>query len=169
MEDLLWDGQEAYLHTHQKCLLCVPPAEVGSLPQLRPSLSNNYLSHFYTIRGARASSDIFLFPEEATTYGLQRWQRENNGTPATSSRQQDRSLDAQNPESNAFSNTHLSSARNRGVPADVRDSHGNTILIVACQNGHKRALKAALRHGADPDASNARGNTALHYCYAFGG
>ncbi|CBN75309.1 conserved unknown protein [Ectocarpus siliculosus] len=57
----------------------------------------------------------------------------------------------------------------QGVPADVRDSHGNTILIVACQNGHKRALKAALRHGADPDASNARGNTALHYCYAFGG
>ncbi|CAM9307290.1 unnamed protein product, partial [Ectocarpus fasciculatus] len=56
----------------------------------------------------------------------------------------------------------------QGVPVDVRDSHGNTSLIVACQNGHKRALKAALRHGADPDASNARGNTALHYCYAFG-
>ncbi|CAM9548952.1 unnamed protein product, partial [Pylaiella littoralis] len=56
----------------------------------------------------------------------------------------------------------------QGVPADVRDSHGNTVLIVACQNGHKRALKAALRHGADPNVVNTRGNTALHYCYAFG-
>lgn len=55
-----------------------------------------------------------------------------------------------------------------GVPADVRDDHGNTILLVACQNGHKRALKAALRRGADINAKNARGNTALHFCYAFG-
>eukprot|EP00904_Undaria_pinnatifida_P012818 jgi/Undpi1/8667/HiC_scaffold_25.g11132.m1 len=55
-----------------------------------------------------------------------------------------------------------------GVPADVRDDHGNTILIVACQNGHKRALKAALRRGADINATNARGNTALHFCHAFG-
>lgn len=51
---------------------------------------------------------------------------------------------------------------------DVRDNFGNTALIVACQNGHKRALKAVLRRGADPNATNARGNTALHYCYAFG-
>lgn len=56
-----------------------------------------------------------------------------------------------------------------GVPADVRDDHGNTILLVACQNGHKRAVKAALRRGADMNARNYRGNTALHFCYAFGG
>ncbi|CAM9173693.1 unnamed protein product, partial [Laminaria digitata] len=55
-----------------------------------------------------------------------------------------------------------------GVPADVRDDHGNTILLVACQNGHKRALKVALRRGADINAKNSRGNTALHFCYAFG-
>lgn len=60
------------------------------------------------------------------------------------------------------------SLNERGVPVDVRDNFGNTILIVACQNGHKRALKAALRRGADPNAVNARGNTALHFCYAFG-
>ncbi len=51
---------------------------------------------------------------------------------------------------------------------DVRDNFGNTALIIACQNGHKRALKAVLRRGADPNAANARGNTALHYCHAFG-
>ncbi|CAN0024153.1 unnamed protein product, partial [Discosporangium mesarthrocarpum] len=55
-----------------------------------------------------------------------------------------------------------------GVPANVRDLHGNTILIIACQNGHKRVLKAALRRGADINASNHHGNTALHYCYTFG-
>ena len=56
----------------------------------------------------------------------------------------------------------------RGVPVDVRDGHGNTVLIISCQNGHKRALKAALRRGADPNARNERGNTGLHYCHAFG-
>lgn len=56
----------------------------------------------------------------------------------------------------------------RGVPVDVRDKHGNTILIIACQNGNKRILKAALRRGADVNAANASGNTALHFCYAFG-
>jgi ankyrin repeat protein len=25
-----------------------------------------------------------------------------------------------------------------GLPVDVRDAHGNTLLAVACQNGHKR-------------------------------
>ncbi|CAM9637954.1 unnamed protein product [Ascophyllum nodosum] len=57
---------------------------------------------------------------------------------------------------------------NQGVPVDVRDGHGNTVLIISCQNGHKRALKAALRRGADPNARNERGNTGLHYCHAFG-
>lgn len=57
----------------------------------------------------------------------------------------------------------------RGVPVDVRDNHGNTVLIIACQNGHKRALKAALRRGADPNARNSLGNTGLHFCHAFGG
>ncbi|CAM9333425.1 unnamed protein product, partial [Choristocarpus tenellus] len=55
-----------------------------------------------------------------------------------------------------------------GVPANVRDMHGNTIAIVACQNGHKRVLKAALRKGANINASNNLGNTALHFCYMFG-
>ncbi|KAJ8608292.1 hypothetical protein CTAYLR_010383 [Chrysophaeum taylorii] len=56
----------------------------------------------------------------------------------------------------------------RGVPPNVRDEHGNTILIIACQNGLKRVAKAALRHGADINAVNARGNTGLHFCFAYG-
>ena len=56
----------------------------------------------------------------------------------------------------------------RGVPADSRDVHGNTIAIIGAQNGHKRVVKAALRRGADVNAVNLRGNTCLHFCFAFG-
>lgn len=54
---------------------------------------------------------------------------------------------------------------NKGVPVDIRDLYGNTILITACQNGNKRVAKAALRRGANINARNYRGNTPLHYCY----
>jgi len=55
-----------------------------------------------------------------------------------------------------------------GIPANVRDKHGNTILIVACQNGLKRVAKLALRRGADINARNYKGNTCLHFCFAYG-
>lgn len=54
---------------------------------------------------------------------------------------------------------------NEGLPVDVRDEYGNTMLITACQNGNKRVAKAVLRRGADINARNYKGNTPLHYCY----
>ena len=63
----------------------------------------------------------------------------------------------------------LAAALQRDVrAANRRDAHGNTVLMVACQNGHKNAVKAALRKYVDLDAQNNLGNTALHFCYAFG-
>lgn len=56
----------------------------------------------------------------------------------------------------------------RGVPVNVRDSSGNTILIIASQNGHKRVAKCALRRGADINAKNYKGNTPLHFCFTYG-
>jgi ankyrin repeat protein len=53
----------------------------------------------------------------------------------------------------------------KGVPVDVRDQYGNTLLITACQNGNKRVAKAVLRRGADINSRNFKGNTPLHYCY----
>jgi hypothetical protein len=54
-----------------------------------------------------------------------------------------------------------------GVSPDVRDQHGNTLMILACQNGNKRIVKICLRRCCDMDAQNLRGQTALHYCFAF--
>lgn len=62
----------------------------------------------------------------------------------------------------------VSALFDRGLPVDVRDAHGNTVLAVACQNGQRRVAKAALRRGADLNAQNRKGNTPLHFCYAFG-
>ena len=55
-----------------------------------------------------------------------------------------------------------------GISPDVRDQFGNTLIILACQNGNKRIAKICLRRCCDMDAQNLRGQTALHYCYAFG-
>jgi hypothetical protein len=54
---------------------------------------------------------------------------------------------------------------NIGLPVDVRDDSGNTMLVIACQNGNKRVAKLLLRKGANVDVRNYKGNTPLHYCY----
>jgi len=56
----------------------------------------------------------------------------------------------------------------KGLPVDVRDVYGNTVLIIACQNGNKRVAKAVLRRGANINSRNHKGNTPLHYCYHYG-
>ena len=56
----------------------------------------------------------------------------------------------------------------KGIPIDVRDNYGNTLLIIACQNGNKKTAKAVLRRGANINCRNNKGNTPLHYCYTFG-
>jgi len=55
-----------------------------------------------------------------------------------------------------------------GARIDGRDEHGNTLLHVAAQNGHKKLLKLLLRRGANVNLQNNKGNTPLHYCYAYG-
>lgn len=56
----------------------------------------------------------------------------------------------------------------RGIPINVRDKFGNTVLTIASQNGNKRVAKVVLRRGADINARNLKGNTPLHYCYHYG-
>lgn len=51
---------------------------------------------------------------------------------------------------------------------DDQDDKGNTILLIACQNGLRRICKLAMRHGCSINAQNLAGNTALHFCFMFG-
>ena len=58
---------------------------------------------------------------------------------------------------------------NRGVFVDSRDSTGNTPLMVACQNGHMGVCQMLVEQArAGLDLKNNKGNTALHFCFAFG-
>lgn len=57
---------------------------------------------------------------------------------------------------------------NKGIPVDLRDEWGNTLLIIACQNGNKRVAKNVLRRGANINSRNLKGNTPLHYCFHYG-
>ena len=54
------------------------------------------------------------------------------------------------------------------VNINIRDSAGNTPLIVSCQNGHIDIAKMLVESGADVRCSNNKGNTALHFCFAYG-
>ena len=48
-----------------------------------------------------------------------------------------------------------------GLPVDVCDPSGNTLLMLAAYHGHAGTVRALLRLGADPDLRNARDQTPL--------
>jgi len=54
------------------------------------------------------------------------------------------------------------------VPINTADAFGNTLLILAAQQGSKRMCKFLLRRGANINMQSLVGNTALHYCFAYG-
>ena len=54
-----------------------------------------------------------------------------------------------------------------GLSVETRDQHGNTLLILACQQGSKKLAKFMLRRGANINAQNNGGNTSLHYLYEY--
>jgi len=56
----------------------------------------------------------------------------------------------------------------KGINPNTIDEYGNTILLVAAQNGSKRLVKTALRYNGNIDHQNYRGNTAAHYAFAYG-
>ncbi|HLT28705.1 MAG TPA: ankyrin repeat domain-containing protein [Myxococcaceae bacterium] len=44
-----------------------------------------------------------------------------------------------------------------GVPVDIRNEHGDSLLMLAVANGHLEAAQILLEHGADPEITNALG------------
>lgn len=48
-----------------------------------------------------------------------------------------------------------------GLPVNLADHKGNSLLMLAAYNGNEETVKMLLRHGADPDRRNDRGQTPL--------
>ena len=53
------------------------------------------------------------------------------------------------------------------VAIENRDEHGNTLFIISAQQNNKKMIKMLLRRGADVNAQNSTGNTALHYANEY--
>ncbi|MBF6210654.1 ankyrin repeat domain-containing protein [Nocardia puris] len=48
-----------------------------------------------------------------------------------------------------------------GVPADLTNDRGDTLVMLAAYHGRRDAVAALLERGADPDRANDRGQTPL--------
>lgn len=48
-----------------------------------------------------------------------------------------------------------------GVPANLRNHKGDTLLMLATYHGHLDAVRVLLRHGADPSIANDKGQLPL--------
>ncbi|MET7298409.1 ankyrin repeat domain-containing protein [Embleya sp. NPDC005575] len=48
-----------------------------------------------------------------------------------------------------------------GLPANLANDRGDTLLMLAAYHGHADAVRALLARGADPDRANDRGQTPL--------
>jgi uncharacterized protein len=48
-----------------------------------------------------------------------------------------------------------------GLPPNLRNDKGDTLLMLASYHGHAEVVRALLDHGADPEIANDRGQTPL--------
>ena len=48
-----------------------------------------------------------------------------------------------------------------GMPVNLTDAHGNTLLMLAAYHGHHSTVRTLIDHGATVDAMNERGQTPL--------
>ena len=64
--------------------------------------------------------------------------------------------------------TQYSDEYNLQRHVNMVDSQGNTLFLVACQNGHAKIPKYLLEKGANPSHQNNQGQTALHYAMTYG-
>ena len=60
----------------------------------------------------------------------------------------------------------LQSLLDQGIPVNLTNSHGDTLLILAAYHEHEEIVRVLLKAGADPDRLNDRGQTAL-VCAVF--
>ena len=55
----------------------------------------------------------------------------------------------------------LADYADHGMPVDLTDAKGNTLLMLAAYHGHADAVRVLAERGADVDATNDRGQTPL--------
>jgi ankyrin repeat protein len=55
----------------------------------------------------------------------------------------------------------LSAFLDHGVPVDLQDGVGNSLLMLAAYHGRTETVGLLLRRGADPDLCNARGQSPI--------
>jgi len=58
-------------------------------------------------------------------------------------------------------------ALDAGFDPNELDSHGNSALIIASQNLHKRIIELLINRGANINHQNGQGNTAMHYAMSY--
>ena len=50
----------------------------------------------------------------------------------------------------------------QGLPPNLRNERGDSLLMLACYHGHHDAARVLLEHGADPQLMNDAAQTPLH-------
>jgi hypothetical protein len=50
----------------------------------------------------------------------------------------------------------------QGLPANLRNERGDSLLMLACYHGHLDTARLLLEHGADPEIMNDAGQAPLH-------
>lgn len=54
-----------------------------------------------------------------------------------------------------------------GIDPDSMDKHGNTILILACQNDRKNVVKLCLQYNAEINWKNNNGRSGLYFAILY--
>jgi len=57
--------------------------------------------------------------------------------------------------------TELAQYVDQGIPANLSNDNGDTLLMLAAYHDHAELVDALLRRGADPDRANGRGQVPL--------
>jgi uncharacterized protein len=55
----------------------------------------------------------------------------------------------------------LATLLGQGLPPNLRNERGDSLLMLACYHGHAEAARVLLEHGADPEIMNDAGQTPL--------
>ena len=61
----------------------------------------------------------------------------------------------------------LEQSLDEGFDVNTKDQRGNTLLIVAVQNGHRKMIDILIRRDANVNHTNLNGNSPLHFALAY--